>query len=143
MQPVEQPPQQTVCGLELQQVPLVALLHEKGNRVARTVVQPRQGLLGRPSVTVARRQVLERHVRQENVYEMQTRTRATLDGVHELLEALLTPGGQVGVQAPVALALRLTCRTACVRDRLSRVWGTSQAAPVLRHSRKLTLQAIG
>ena len=73
VQTVEQPSEQAVRGLDLEQMPLVALLDEKAGLVARAAIQPRQGVLRRCAIEAARGEVLERDVGQERVNEVETR----------------------------------------------------------------------
>ena len=73
VQTVEQPSQQAVGGLDLEQMPLVALLDEKADLVARAAIQAGQGVLGGCAIEAARGEVLKGDVGQERVNEVETR----------------------------------------------------------------------
>ena len=120
---------------------LVALLDEKADPVARTTVQPRQGLLGRPAVEAARGQILKRHVGQQRMNEVQARLAAAIDRGDELRKALRSPAGEVAVHAQVAVALGLPRRAARVVHRLARAGGAREALPGLGHHRQVALHA--
>ena len=115
---VEQLAEQPVGGRHLEQVALVGLLDDEPARVAGTPVDARQRLLRGAPVDAARRQVLVRHVRQQDVDQVQPRARVVLDLRDELLEAVGAVVGEVGVDADEAVALGLARDQARDGDRL-------------------------
>ncbi len=115
---VEQLAEQPVGVRDLEQVALVGLLDEEPARIAGTPVDARQRLPRGAPVDAARGQVLVRHVRQQDVDQVQLRARGVLDLRDEPLEAVGAAASQVGVDADEAVALGLARDQARDGDRL-------------------------
>jgi hypothetical protein len=139
---VEQVAEQPVGGLELEQVALVGLLDEKPHAVARAAVEPSDLLVRLDPVRAPRGQVLERHVRHQDVDQVQPWPRPAPDAGDEILPPARPAAAQVRVQAAVAVLLALAPRAGGHGDRLVGSGALVEVPPGLGHGGEVPLEVV-